>query len=134
MISKYDSKIWYNTHMVDRLGKRVYKGDAVKYWHKVDGKPVPEIGEVIAFNHVRKEFVIERKRYNDTNESIRTKSGITKLTKAEAELKADDGNGNILFVNTYKYTDFPLDEIKMYVVSAEDFGEGAMMLMLPSEY
>jgi len=38
----------------------------------------------------------------------------------------DDGNGNILFSHDIEYTDFPLDEIKMF------FANG--VLMLPSEY
>jgi len=51
-----------------------------------------------------------------------------------ATLMATDGNDKILYAKKIDFTDFPLDEIKMYVVSAEDFGAGALMLMLPSEY
>jgi hypothetical protein len=51
-----------------------------------------------------------------------------------ASLMATDGNNNILYAKKIDYTDFPLDEIKFYVVSTEDFGVGNKMLMLPSEY
>ena len=59
---------------------------------------------------------------------------MAKTTGNSATLKADNGNGKTLYTQEIEFTDFPLDEIKMYVVSAEDFGAGAKMLMLPSEY
>jgi hypothetical protein len=86
--------------MVDRLGNVVHKGDAVRYWHKVDGKATPEIGEVVRIYVFakRQEVSIERKHYNNTNISFRTESGITKITKAEAviwkfEQFSFDGDG-----------------------------------------
>ena len=59
---------------------------------------------------------------------------LKKGTKDSAILSADDGNGNVLYVKSIEWTDFPLDEIKFYMVDAPDFGENATMLMLPSEY
>jgi hypothetical protein len=72
--------------MVDRLGQILHNGDAVRYWHKVNGKSTPEIGEVVGFFNSSDEIWIERKNYNDTNISYRRSSGITKLSKAEAVL------------------------------------------------
>ena len=74
--------------MIDRLGNVVKIGDCVRYWHKVNGRPVPEVGEVIdIFNVSTMETVaIDRKEYNNTNVSYRFKSGITKLSKGEAML------------------------------------------------
>jgi hypothetical protein len=85
--------------MVDRLGNIVRKGDCVRYWHKVNGKSIPEIGEiteVINNGHpMYCEAKIERKRYNDTNFSYRKAGGITKITKAEAVLwKMEEYIGN----------------------------------------
>lgn len=58
------------------------------------------------------------------------------LTKTgnSATLIATDGNDRVLYSKGIEYTDFPLDSIKFYVVSAEDFGVNHLMLMLPSEY
>jgi hypothetical protein len=62
-------------------------------------------------------------------------SWILKREKGNAaRLTADDGNGNILYSKAIEFTDFPLDGIQFYVVDAPDFGENAIMMMLPSEY
>ncbi|MDY7396766.1 hypothetical protein UMM65_16075 [Aureibaculum sp. 2210JD6-5] len=44
----------------------------------------------------------------------------------EAEIIYSDGNGNILVTHRYHFTDFPLDELRLYFVDNT--------LMLPSEY
>lgn len=76
--------------MLDRLGHIVRKGDCVRYWHRINGVPVPEIGEVVTitkgWNPKKDQVEIERKFYNDTNLSTRTSSGITKISKAEGVL------------------------------------------------
>jgi hypothetical protein len=77
--------------MVDRLGKIIRNGDCVRYWHKVNGVPTPEIGEVVSVPKAsvpkRYQIVeIERKFYNGTNLSTRASSGITKISKAEGVL------------------------------------------------
>ena len=59
---------------------------------------------------------------------------LQKGTKDSAILSATDGNKKTLYAKSIPYTDFPLDEIKFYVVDAPDFGANAIMLMLPSEY
>jgi hypothetical protein len=59
---------------------------------------------------------------------------LTKEENDSARLTADDGNGNILYSKKIDFTDFPLDEIKFYVVDALEFGKNTIMLMLPSEY
>jgi len=41
-------------------------------------------------------------------------------------VECSDGNGNVLQKQTIKFSDFPLEEIKMYVVDG--------VMMLPSEY
>jgi hypothetical protein len=51
---------------------------------------------------------------------------LTRTEGNEAVLKADDGNGNILVTQKIPFTDFPLDEIKLYFVDN--------ILLLPSEY
>jgi len=54
--------------------------------------------------------------------------------KASGLVKATNGNSgpeNILATQFIKYTDFPLDEIKLFIV---DNGDGNVIVMLPSEY
>ena len=43
-----------------------------------------------------------------------------------AVLEADDGDGTVIFSRSYDYTDFPLDEMKLYCTNN--------VLLLPSEY
>ena len=46
--------------------------------------------------------------------------------KRSAVLTCDDGNGRVVFTKEIEYTDFPLDEMKLY------FTDGT--ILLPSEY
>ena len=48
------------------------------------------------------------------------------LEESTAILSCDDGNGRILHSKKIEYTDFPLDEIKIYVANK--------VMLLPSEY
>lgn len=48
-----------------------------------------------------------------------------KVNKDEGKVKADDGNGKIVASQTIPYTDFPIDQVKLYVENG--------VLMLPSE-
>jgi hypothetical protein len=48
------------------------------------------------------------------------------LDQSTAILSCDDGNGRILHSKKISYTDFPLDEIKLYV--------SQNVILLPSEY
>lgn len=48
----------------------------------------------------------------------------------KAVLTIDDGNGTLFAKQVIEYTDFPLDEIKLYCCLAED----AWIIMLTSEY
>ena len=52
-----------------------------------------------------------------------------KVKKGKATLVIDDGNGKKLATQKIEFTDFPLDEIKFYVVRGEQW-----VIMLPSEY
>lgn len=78
--------------MVDRLGYIVRKGNCVKYWHRVNGISVPEIGEVVCIikhwtsNSNKDTVKIERKFYNNNSFSFRTSTGITRMSKSEAVL------------------------------------------------
>tara|TARA_R110002126_G_scaffold116967_2_gene256684 strand:+ start:960 stop:1340 length:381 start_codon:yes stop_codon:yes gene_type:complete len=47
-------------------------------------------------------------------------------TGYEAEIIYSDGNGNVFETHQYNFTDFPLDELRLYFVDNT--------LMLPSEY
>jgi hypothetical protein len=47
-----------------------------------------------------------------------------------AVFTADDGNGNVFYTQKIPYTDFPLDEYKLYVC---DNGN-VWVILLPSEY
>jgi len=47
-------------------------------------------------------------------------------TGYEAEIIYSDGNGNIFVIHRYNFTDFPLDELRLYFVDNT--------LMLTSEY
>lgn len=60
------------------------------------------------------------------NEAFQTWTLKTNLTTNTAVLTADDGNGNVLHKKDIPYTDFPLEEIKFFLVYNT--------LMLPSEY
>ena len=51
-------------------------------------------------------------------------------TSSHAILKLDDGNDNILAQQFIEYTDFELDEIKLYACYSGDM----WVTMLPSEY
>lgn len=53
---------------------------------------------------------------------------VVKMVKngREAVVTVDDGNENILETQKIEYTDFPLDEIKVYVTDG--------VMLLPSEY
>lgn len=50
----------------------------------------------------------------------------TNLTKNTAVLICEDGNYNIIFTEKITYTDFPLEEIKIYLTDN--------VIILPSEY
>lgn len=47
-------------------------------------------------------------------------------TDRTATLACEDGNGNVVFTKELEYTDFPLDEIKLYFTDNT--------ILLPSEY
>lgn len=48
------------------------------------------------------------------------------LAKSDAVLTCDDGNGKIIYQKVITYTDFPLEEIKIYFTNN--------VILLPSEY
>ena len=106
------------------LNRKFVYTDGVKYVAKEGGAYwlIDEIALAIAFNPALKG--------EDFQSWTLTKTG----NRDGAKLMTDDGNGNVLYTKEIEFTDFPLHEIKFFVVSAEDFGEGVMMLMLPSEY
>lgn len=49
----------------------------------------------------------------------------------KALVKVDDGNGNVLYTQLIEYTDFPLNQVKLYANSGEN---GLRVVMLTSEY
>jgi hypothetical protein len=51
-------------------------------------------------------------------------------TACTALLKLDDGNENVLAEQFIEYTDFELDELKLYACYNDD----VWVLMLPKEY
>ena len=51
---------------------------------------------------------------------------LTVLPDRSAVLTCDDGNGNVIFRNEYAYSDFPLNEITIYLFND--------VILLPSEY
>ena len=56
-----------------------------------------------------------------------------KKTGTEAVFTVDDGNGNILYTQNIEYTDFPLDEVHLFVSDLREYGN-PVVVMLPSEY
>ena len=70
--------------MVDRFKSIINIGDYVKYWHYCEGKPTPEIGQIVDIN-VRM-VKISRREYSGTQFSYRTPSGIARMTLEEAML------------------------------------------------
>ena len=56
-------------------------------------------------------------------------------TTAGAKAECDDGNGKRLAVQRIEWTDFPLDEVKLYVQRSWSESQGYfLVVMLPSEY
>jgi len=53
-----------------------------------------------------------------------------KVQENSAVLTLDDGNGFIFATQHIEYTDFPLDQIKLYCISDSDY----WIIMLTSEY
>ena len=56
----------------------------------------------------------------------RNSTSVQERTHKEAKIAYADGNGTILLEQEYEYTDFPLDELRLFFVDD--------MLMLPNEY
>lgn len=52
------------------------------------------------------------------------------VRKSKALLTIDDGNGTLFSKQVIEYTDFPLNEIKLFCCLTED----EWFIMLPSEY
>lgn len=52
------------------------------------------------------------------------------VTDRSAVVTLDDGNGNVLVTQQIEYTDFPLDQIRLYACRSEQL----WFVMLPSEY
>lgn len=53
------------------------------------------------------------------------------LEQRNGDIVADDGNGKLIASQSIPYTDFPLDELRLYVTN-DDFN--GIVVMLPSEY
>ena len=53
-----------------------------------------------------------------------------KVTDGEAVVTCERDTNNVAFTQDIPYTDFPLDEIKLYVCNNGDY----MVVLLPSEY
>lgn len=51
-------------------------------------------------------------------------------TKRTAVLTCEDGNGHVVVTQEIGYTDFPLDEIKLWCIASGDH----RIILLPSEY
>ena len=49
----------------------------------------------------------------------------------KAVVKVDDGNGNVLYTQLIEYTDFPLNNVKLYANRGEN---NLRVVMLTSEY
>ena len=56
----------------------------------------------------------------------RNPKSVQERTHKEAKITYADGNGTILLEQEYEYTDFPLDELRLFYTDD--------MLMLPNEY
>ena len=58
-----------------------------------------------------------------------------KVNNRVGVVTCDDGNGNVLYIQEVPYTDFPLDEITLWVEACEDpDGNLIKILLLPSEH
>ena len=56
----------------------------------------------------------------------RNSTSVQERTHKEAKITYANGNGIILYEQEYEFTDFPLDELRLFFVDD--------MLMLPNEY
>lgn len=52
------------------------------------------------------------------------------VTGTPTTLTCADGNDNVIFTEAIDYTDFPIEEARLYAVR----GDGVCVVMLPSEY
>ena len=92
--------------------------DGVKYVVR-EGNAYWLLTDISAFQHQR--AIVEYAKHDRFQTwKLRVKED------QSATLTCDDGNGQILFTHEYLYTDFPLREIKFYLVDG--------ILLLPSEY
>ncbi|WP_370174702.1 DUF6876 family protein [Leeuwenhoekiella palythoae] len=69
---------------------------------------------------------ISKSFFKDINANCRNPKSVQERTHKEAKITYADGNGTILLEQEYEYTDFPLDELRLFFVDD--------MLMLPNEY
>ncbi|PZR14733.1 MAG: hypothetical protein DI539_18670 [Flavobacterium psychrophilum] len=105
------TEVWYNHSLIGNVlytdGIRYVAEKAGAYW-LIDeiafGQGIPHIGS--------EEFQLWKLKVD--------------LEKSTAVLTCDNGNGKIVFRTVIPYTDFPLDEIKIYFTDN--------VILLPSEY
>ena len=76
-------------------------------------------------------WLIDEIAFNQThqlikNEKFQVWTLNVDLLQSKAILTCDDGNGQIVYTKQIYYTDFPLEEIKVYVTDN--------VILLPSEY
>lgn len=57
-----------------------------------------------------------------------------KVSDKTARLTCENGDGRELLHQDIEYTDFPLDEVKLYCMAGECGGRPVMVILLPSEY
>ena len=53
---------------------------------------------------------------------------------SSAQIKIDDGNGNILYEKDILFTDFPLDKINLFIIDQRRGLNTNIVVMLPREY
>lgn len=98
------------------LGKVTYT-DGVKYLAEHAGNGAFWLIDEIAINQINPKIKSEEFQVWELK---------IDLEKSRGVLTCDDGNGNVVFTKRLDFTDFPLPEIKLYMVDRT--------ILLPSEY
>ena len=102
---------WYRT---TPLSAKIIYTDGVKYVIE-HGEALWLVTDIIAFQHEPK---VKNEPFQVWTLEVKDDGSAT--------LTCEDGNGNAIFTNDYTQTDFPLDEITLWLTDD--------VILLPSEY
>jgi hypothetical protein len=124
--------------MLTQSDLRQFTGDLVRYRHQLcpallytpgvqylceQGKAYWLLDAIASYQH--------DKRINSNEDARHLQFWTLKVNDSKAVLTCDDGNENVLITQDIPYTDFPLDEAKVWVGMN---GDGTRTAYIPSEH